>query len=235
MGLGSLFFVVGLVASSTDCSSILTRISTLQNQPRYHSENIWDAKIRPASTSYVVYYDEAARSRFRLQIKNGAVHLGDILVSTGYQGLAASWDREFGIIVLDKNLRLLGYPHTQDDSIHHSSLPGGEEVFFAGTWSVVNGKIKKMTRWSGHYLPSEEHLVNFVIYMDSIGADLSVAEINIEIHESAFIPVSSVLPQLKNGKKLNEALAVAYLKTDNIGLKRTIENYYRNKFGVEIK
>ena len=51
--------------------------------------------------------------------------------------------------------------------VHHSSLLAGENGWFFGEWVVVNGKVKRLSNMSGHYLTPVSHLLAFEAFLKS--------------------------------------------------------------------
>ncbi|MCP3922107.1 MAG: hypothetical protein GY714_05920 [Desulfobacterales bacterium] len=60
---------------------------------------------------------------------------------------------------------------------HHSSLLGGKSVASAGEITVKNGIVHKITRKSGHYMPEEKYLQQFVDELKVKGVNLNKVEI----------------------------------------------------------
>jgi hypothetical protein len=75
------------------------------------------------------------------------------------------------IFVVDQNLNIHMASH-KVGNFHHSSLIGGGEVSMAGEMKVAGGKIEIMSNKSGHYLPTEEMLVQFLHFLEKDGVPL---------------------------------------------------------------
>lgn len=75
------------------------------------------------------------------------------------------------IFVVDQNNNIHMSSH-KVGKFHHSSLVGGGEVSMAGELKVSGGKIEIMSNKSGHYLPTEEMLVQFLHFLEKDGVPL---------------------------------------------------------------
>ena len=55
---------------------------------------------------------------------------------------------------------------------HHSSIPAGKAVRFAGALEVVNGTVTVVDGCSGHYKPTQEHLIRALLVLENNNVDL---------------------------------------------------------------
>lgn len=90
---------------------------------------------------------------------------------TPRDSVAFVWDR-------NNKQQFITHPH-KVGQYHHSSLAKGNEVRFAGMWSVANGKITYLSNNSGHYRNSSLQFFKLVDYLDRKG----VLSDNVAIHD----------------------------------------------------
>ena len=62
-------------------------------------------------------------------------------------------------------------------AIHHSSLTGGKCCRFAGAITVEEGRVRRITPHSGHYVPTQAEYDALIESWRRAGLDLSEAEI----------------------------------------------------------
>ncbi|MFM0515132.1 hypothetical protein [Paraburkholderia sp. RL17-373-BIF-A] len=101
---------------------------------------VWGTKVR--------YLSPAERAKFELTVDNsGLLHIADgKLFDTTRSGGA--------IFVMDHDGRIFASCNEIVGKFHHSSFLAGAPVAGAGTLEVVNGRLKRVTRNSGHYRPT---------------------------------------------------------------------------------
>ncbi|OFZ51739.1 MAG: hypothetical protein A2381_18585 [Bdellovibrionales bacterium RIFOXYB1_FULL_37_110] len=64
----------------------------------------------------------------------------------------------YAIFVISKDGELLISNFAKNNEFHHSSLVGGEEVWFAGEIKIQNGVLIEVNNYSGHYRTHERYL-----------------------------------------------------------------------------
>ena len=64
----------------------------------------------------------------------------------------------FAIFVLSKDGDLIISNFAKNNEFHHSSLVGGEDVWFAGEIKIQNGVLIEINNYSGHYRTHERYL-----------------------------------------------------------------------------
>lgn len=235
----SIFLVSNPVSSeqlslaSTTCAQSLgwvSKVPLLEMVPTYRGEE----KLNPGvSGLFVRYFSPETIDSFALDFSNGRVMFQGAPLTTGFKGLTASWDRKHGLITLNADGRLIGYPDLQDPHVHHSSVSAGESVYFGGTWIVESGKIKKITRLTGHFRSNLIHLMSFLKYLESKGADLSEAEVFTEINDdSIHFPATFILKNLNENFDFQRSLALGYRETTEPKIKRAVEDFFYRHYKI---
>ncbi|MBL7542873.1 MAG: hypothetical protein JNL11_03610 [Bdellovibrionaceae bacterium] len=87
-------------------------------------------------------------------------------------------DRFYRIFIVRKSDWFIGH--------HHSAPVSGEPVYFAGEVKIRNGKLIGLNTNSGHYMPSNENLYNYLKYLQSLGVDLHDVKMGREPHHDSF-------------------------------------------------
>lgn len=123
---------------------------------------------------WVEYVPQEKRHKYKLTIKNGVVrdYLGKRFSTVSLfkkQGIA--------IYVMDIHGNIYASKHFARDEFHHSSIVGGEPVAAAGTIEIDFGKVKRVSRFSGHYRPSDFMLRQFLTRLRQSGVDLRRVQI----------------------------------------------------------
>lgn len=78
-------------------------------------------------------------------------------------GQKRKFSREgFAIVVMDTKGRIYAHKRPHVGLIQHSSFVAGAPVGFAGEIEVIHGIVNKITNGSGHYLPGQEEMEQFV-------------------------------------------------------------------------
>jgi hypothetical protein len=102
--------------------------------------------------------------------------MADGRIQTADERLRPNKPGKGGIFVLDQ----YGTMHaTQKVSgaLHHSSLTGGHACRFAGSITVHDGRVLRVTPHSGHYVPSQAEYDALIEHWRRAGLDLSNTEI----------------------------------------------------------
>ena len=112
--------------------------------------------------------------RFKVTIKGGLISFqGQPLTTTSKcrQSVLYAVDATGDLYISDPN-RTVIY-----EDYHHSVLLAGHPALCAGTLRVTRGKIWTISNESGHYKPTTQHLLNFLLILERQGVDLSTVEI----------------------------------------------------------
>ncbi|MEV5748229.1 hypothetical protein AB0L00_10460 [Actinoallomurus sp. NPDC052308] len=110
--------------------------------------------------SQVQYLDDAARQRYRLTVgSDGRLYDSSGRLFDTRRGTSA-WtpDRGRAIYVMDEHGNLYASNTQVVGQFHHSSFLAGGPVAGAGELEVVNGNLMAISRQSGHYKPTPQHL-----------------------------------------------------------------------------
>src|SRR3546814_13338592 len=65
---------------------------------------------------------------------------------------------------------------TEAPRFHHSSFFGGECVAAAGMFVAENGYLTRVYPHSGHYRPTDDHLLSLLQFLDQQGVDMRSEE-----------------------------------------------------------
>lgn len=151
--------------------------------PRYEGEHIpgndyWKNSL--GFESHVKYLNEDERQAFKLTVKDGLIYdaKGELFDSS--KGKSA-FGGTGAIFVMDKDGDLFASTSHTVGKFHHSSFLEGNPVSAAGEILVENGALKKLTRESGHYKPTETMLYNASQELHSHGVDFSSVNVHYEI------------------------------------------------------
>lgn len=129
------------------------------------------------SDDKAAYYDSEERKDFIIYFDDGLLKDGkNVLIDTTscYMGLGAC------VLSLDGKLYCYenSFAQTKERmTSYHSGILSGAPVAFAGEIGVKQGVIEKITIRSGHYQPSERHLIRFLKKLKYHGVDLSRIEL----------------------------------------------------------
>jgi len=167
-------------------------------QPKYRGEN--EGKYIDPSTQAawrVRYYREQERWVFENKIVDGK------LKNAQHEWLNSPQDAwgDFHpmIFVLGANEKIYSLLHEKRGLRHHSSLMAGGPVRFAGTLTVVEGKIIEIDSASGHYKPNKQQTLSFIYWLLKQGADLRgtrlVGKMAFELTGQYSILVSELMKQ----------------------------------------
>ncbi|KAF0890194.1 hypothetical protein E2562_038758 [Oryza meyeriana var. granulata] len=77
----------------------------------------------------------------------------------------------------------------------HSSFLAGGATIAAGRFTAINGVIKSIWAYSGHYKPSAENLANFMNFLEENGVDLKEVEVRSSTNEDYY---EDALPNKQN-------------------------------------
>jgi hypothetical protein len=79
--------------------------------------------------------------------------------------------------------------HKMTDGIAHSSMNAGKGVIYAGEAEIINGELKTLTNYSGHYLSQVENVFKVLQAMKRQGVNISQATCVL------FQPIPGLAPQ----------------------------------------
>ena len=124
-------------------------------------------------------------SKSKRVIANTA-HLSNpgVNIQPGYSGFAMSMSQT--IYVAKHHMQ--GSAHSGNFH-YHSSYLGGESVLCAGTIKIEQGVVKAIRTNSGHYQPLDEHMLNVVKLLQTVGAPIQ--NIDIESHNGQLVSKAS--------------------------------------------
>lgn len=121
---------------------------------------------------FVKYFNESEKRTYELFISGKVlVNREGVKADSIYDPEAMS--HETSLIIIDKNHRIFVLPFEERGRFHHSSLGGGDDVFFAGTASFGQGYLREFTGSSGHYKPSASQTLLALLDLRKRGVDLS--------------------------------------------------------------
>lgn len=112
----------------------------------------------------VHYCTPDERDQYRVDIVDGRLFEGGEPVSTSEDG----W-----IFVLRDDVIYARSKKTDAPRFHHSSFFGGECVAAAGMFVAENGNLTRVYPHSGHYRPTDDHLLYLLQFLDQQGVDMS--------------------------------------------------------------
>ena len=133
--------------------------------------SVWGTKVK--------YLTDAERAKYKVTIKDGRLY-----DSTGKLFDTKSASSVFpdgggkAIFVMDEYGDVFVSKTQAVGKFHHSSFLAGKPVAAAGEISVKNGVVKEITRRSGHYMPEEKHLNQFVHRLESSGVETGGVKIS---------------------------------------------------------
>ncbi|MFO8091407.1 MAG: hypothetical protein R6U13_16325 [Desulfatiglandaceae bacterium] len=121
----------------------------------------------------VKYFNSMERENYRIKIKDGKMYdaEGNLFDTTDSQA-NVSTGKNRAIFIMDDEGKFYYYRHPANDVIHHSSLNFGKPVAFAGEIKVIEGKLKYMNNWSGHYKPGVWFMKQAERYLESMGVNM---------------------------------------------------------------
>lgn len=121
---------------------------------------------------FVKYFNESEKRPYELVINDRLfVNRDGVKADSIYD--PESMSHETSLIVIDKNHRIFALPFEERGRFHHSSLGGGDDVFFAGTASFGQGYLREFTGSSGHYKPTVSQTLLALLDLRERGVDLS--------------------------------------------------------------
>ncbi|MBT3374240.1 MAG: hypothetical protein HN742_34785 [Lentisphaerae bacterium] len=127
--------------------------------------------------SHVKYIEKGDRWRFHIVFHKGKLYRrkekatlerGEPLGCTGKLFIIDS--QGYCMVMLPEKL--------EGQIFHHSSMPGGEAVLFAGAIDATNGKVTLIDNGSGHYKPKMEQCVEGMKVLQENGVDLKNVPFN---------------------------------------------------------
>jgi hypothetical protein len=117
----------------------------------------------------VRYCTPEEREQYRVDIADGRLFEGGQPVSTSEDG----W-----IFVLRDDVMYARAKKTDAPRFHHSSFFGGECVAAAGMFVAEDGKLTRVFPHSGHYRPTDDHLLYLVQFFEQQGVDMSAVQVD---------------------------------------------------------
>ncbi|MFP5520270.1 MAG: hypothetical protein ACLGGX_10220 [Bdellovibrionia bacterium] len=184
---------------SLQCSSIFLPKSDLfiPMNPSYRGEDLGLYRDTISNKQWnVIYFTPRERGPFTLRLQAGLLrdHRGQ-LFSTPFNSDNGQF--ESVLFVINKKMELLYLPFEQRGKYHHSTLSAGDDIIFAGTMIVVDGRMTEVSNHSGHYKPSTEQTVKVLRLLHEMGLDhsrLNLVGISArELGGAYSLPVSKIL------------------------------------------
>jgi hypothetical protein len=132
--------------------------------------SVWGTKVK--------YLSEAERKKYKLTIKDGRLHdsAGELFDTKSASSVFPDGGGK-AIFVMDEYGNIYASKMQAVGEFHHSSFLAGKPVAAAREISIENGVVKEITRRSGHYMPSEKHLNQFVTELRSQGVSTETVKI----------------------------------------------------------
>ncbi len=126
----------------------------------------WLENTYPAFTMKqgVTYLNKDERKAYKLKVIDKYIFQGDSKIpydTTKFSGKLPG----YAAYVMDKNGTIYIGEH-KTGIMHHSSFLAGAPVISAGMIKVECGKVVEINHHSGHYIPKEENLNNFLLKVD---------------------------------------------------------------------
>lgn len=151
---------------------------TIQGKPIPFLDWVSGQPVLPED--HVQYLNETERSQYQVTFgkdENGKTKMlrrGQLLTSIGERSNHGS--KNTAIYVLSCDSLLYVGSHNKRGTFHHSSFLSGEAVLAAGEIKTdEEGTITEITLRSNHYKPKEEHLIEFLRFLNSHKIDLTKA------------------------------------------------------------
>ncbi len=129
----------------------------------------------------VPYLDAATRARYNVVISNGLFTQHGKIVNTFSPLMISHRKKGFGAFTLNQFGEINLFPHFQGD-LHnvnastvllHSSMSLDSEFVCTGELQIINGSLKAITTYSGHYIPSLYNIYRALEYFEGQGVDVS--------------------------------------------------------------
>jgi hypothetical protein len=120
------------------------------------------------------YLKDAGREPFRLKFDGGTIKRRDEAFST--TSMRSNWseaDDGTAMYVMD-NTGSIFAGSQKVGRFHHSSFMAGGPVAAAGEMSLNNGTLKYINTFSGHYLPTPDHLTQVLQELHENAVPLNV-------------------------------------------------------------
>ena len=124
----------------------------------------------------VRYFDNASRERYRVVARGGRLVDRQGRPLDPGPGVGAGANDE-AIYVMDAAGNHYATFSQERGRVHHSSLLAGAPVAAAGTLAIEQGRLKKMSNYSGHYRPGTQTLEALRARLRQMGVDLSAVEV----------------------------------------------------------
>lgn len=67
------------------------------------------------------------------------------------------------------------------DRFHHSSFFAGECIQAAGLFVATDGVMTRLYPHSGHYRPTDSHLLTLLLFLESKGVNLEALEVDVQL------------------------------------------------------
>ncbi|MBA2648658.1 MAG: hypothetical protein H0U75_03485 [Legionella sp.] len=136
-------------------------------------------------------FSSSERSVFQVHIHDGLFKKHGTLADTST--MSSHGRKEFAAFTLNKDGELNLFNHFNGkDKILHSSLNAGVPIVMAGEIKIINGVLKAITTYSGHYVPTIFNVERIIEHF---------SKQNISFHGLEVIsdrPLDDVLPEVKS-------------------------------------
>ncbi|RSN33353.1 hypothetical protein DL990_15370 [Amycolatopsis sp. WAC 01416] len=119
----------------------------------------------------VEYFSPERREEHRVFVRDGKLYWARDGSPVDTSSTTGPFDH--AIFAMDPQGNLYVSPTWISGQLHHSSFLAGQPVAVAGHIGVVNGRLIKLTRESGHYQPEKEQLVTGLSILAEQGVDVS--------------------------------------------------------------
>ncbi|MGU7844106.1 hypothetical protein ACV22V_32200 [Burkholderia sp. AW33-5] len=126
----------------------------------------------------VAYLNDVERAKYKVTVQNGLVlDAQGLPFDTSAASTAFANNKGRAIFVMDHYGDIYVSNMQTSGKFHHSSFLAGAPVAAAGDIRIENGKVRIISRKSGHYQPTTEQLKQFENRLHSLGIhDFSIDE-----------------------------------------------------------
>lgn len=149
-------------------------IDSPKGQELFNNNELLDVvpKERKADDKYYTpYLNSTRRARYRVHLYNGLFYQQNKLFDTHHY---SSHDKDhFAAFTINTNGELSVFNHNApEEHLVHSSMNSGRPLFAAGELCIRQGRLIKITTYSGHYAPSLFNVYRTLEYFADKQVDL---------------------------------------------------------------
>ncbi|RSN40761.1 hypothetical protein DMC64_33895 [Amycolatopsis sp. WAC 04197] len=133
---------------------------------------------RAFAPDVVEYFSPERREEHRVFVRDGRLYWARDGSPLNTPAVTGPFDKS--IFAMDPEGNLYVSLTCVSGRLHHSSLLAGAPVAVAGHIEVVNGRLTKLTRESGHYQPEKEQLATGLDILAEQGVDVSQVDTGLQ-------------------------------------------------------